>query len=78
MSNSAILWTVAGQAPLFTGFSRPEYWSVAMSYRRLSSQPREDVSYISCIGRQIVYWATREALQMITWMLLETLALIQK
>ena len=27
MSNSAILWTVARQAPLSTEFSRQEYWS---------------------------------------------------
>ena len=27
VSNSAILWTVAHQAPLFMGFSRQEYWS---------------------------------------------------
>ena len=27
MSDSAILWTVTGPAPLSIGFSRPEYWS---------------------------------------------------
>ena len=27
MSNSAALWTIARQAPLFLGFSRQEYWS---------------------------------------------------
>ena len=27
MSDSAILWTVAHQAPLFMGFSRQEYWN---------------------------------------------------
>ena len=27
MSDSAIPWTVARQAPLSMGFSRPEYWS---------------------------------------------------
>ena len=27
MSDSATLWTVAGQAPLSVGFSRQEYWS---------------------------------------------------
>ena len=27
MSNSETLWTVAHQAPLFTGFSRQKYWS---------------------------------------------------
>ena len=32
----AILWTVTGQAPQFMGFSRPEYWSVAKPYHRVS------------------------------------------
>ena len=27
MSDSATLWTVAHQAPLFMGFSRQEHWS---------------------------------------------------
>ena len=27
MSDSAILWTVASQAPLSMGYSRQEYWS---------------------------------------------------
>ena len=27
MSDSATLWTIAHQAPLSMGFSRPEYWS---------------------------------------------------
>ena len=27
MSDSATLWTVACQAPLYMGFSRQEYWS---------------------------------------------------
>ena len=27
MSDSASLWTIAGQAPLSMGFSRQEYWS---------------------------------------------------
>ena len=76
-----ILWAVAGEAPQFMGFSKPEYWSVAMPNHRVSSQPRDwtRVSYISWIGRHILYhWATREALQMIAWLLLEILALIQK
>ena len=35
-------WTVAHQAPLPMGFSRPEYWSgVAMPSSRGSSQPRD-------------------------------------
>ena len=27
VSNSVTPWTVAHQAPLFMGFSKPEYWS---------------------------------------------------
>ena len=37
-------WTVVGQAPLSTGFSRQEYWSgywVAIPSSRGSSQPRD-------------------------------------
>ena len=28
VSSSVTPWTVAHQAPLFMGFSKPEYWSV--------------------------------------------------
>jgi len=47
-------WTVALQAPL--SMVRILEW-VAISYTRGSSQPRDPtcVSYISCIGRQILY-----------------------
>ena len=53
-----ILWTVACQAPLVHGISRQEYWS------GLSCPPPRDlpnpgielhVSYVSCIGRQVLY-----------------------
>ena len=66
-------WTVARQAPLSMGFSRPEYWS------GLPCPPPEDLSnpgieptcLLHC--RQILYhWATGEALKMkqITWIVL--------
>ena len=54
-------WTVAHQAHLSMGFSRQKYWSVAISFCRGSSWPR-DPTCVSCIGKQILYhWATREA-----------------
>ena len=37
----ATSWTVGHQAPLSMGFSRQEYWSVALSSSRGSSQPRD-------------------------------------
>ena len=52
------LWTVACQAPLSMGVSRQEYWS------GLTCPPPGDlpqsrdqiqVSYISCIGKRILY-----------------------
>ena len=66
-------WTVARQAPLSMGFSRPEYWS------GLPCPPPEDLSdpeiKPTCLlhYRQILYhWATGEALKMkqITWIVL--------
>ena len=39
MSDSATPWTVARQFPL-TIFPRQEYWSVAISFSRRSSQPK--------------------------------------
>ena len=42
------LWTVAHQAPLSMGFSRQEYWS------GLPCPGIEPVSFVSCIGRQIL------------------------
>ena len=48
------LWTVACQAPLSRGLPR------------LPTQGLFHVSYISCIGRRIIYsWATRETLKII-------------
>ena len=51
-------WTVAYQAPLSMGFSRQEYWSgLPCPPPEESSQPsnRSQVSYVSCIGRQVLY-----------------------
>ena len=54
----ATLWTVARQAPLSMGIlqARILEW-VAMPYSRGSSWPRDQthVSYISCIGRWVLY-----------------------
>ena len=49
-------WTIARQAPLSMGFSGQEYW-VAMPFSKGSSQPRDQihVSYVSCIGKQVLY-----------------------
>ena len=51
-----ILWTIASQAPLSMGFSRQENEWVAMPSSKRSSQPRDrtSISYISCIGRQVL------------------------
>ena len=52
------LWSIAYQAPLSMGFSRQEYWS-GLPFPLLGgfSQPRCRIqaSYISCIGRQVLY-----------------------
>ena len=52
----AALWTVAHQAPLSMGFSRQDT-GVAMPCSRGSSWPmnRTQVSYVSCIDRQVLY-----------------------
>ena len=58
VSDSATLWTVARQAPLFMGFSRQEYWSgLPCPAPGESSQPRDQtsVSHVSCICRQVLY-----------------------
>ena len=51
------LWTVACQSPLSVGFSRSEYWSGLPCPSSGFSQPRDwtCVSYVSCIGRQVLY-----------------------
>ena len=54
----AMLRTVALQALQSMGFSRQEYWSrLPFSSSRGSSQPRyrTRVSYVSCIGRKVLY-----------------------
>ena len=59
LSNSATPWTVAHQAPLSMGFlqARILEW-VAMPSSVGSSQPRDQtqVSYVSCIGRPVLYY----------------------
>ena len=63
MSDSVTLWTVSRQVPLSVGFwqeyciqARIPQW-VAFPCSRVSSQPRNrtHVSYISCLGRQVLY-----------------------
>ena len=46
----AIPWILAHQAPLPMGFSRQEYWSGLHAL----TQGLTCVSYISCIGRQVL------------------------
>ena len=47
-----IPWTVARQAPLFTKFSRPEYWKwVAVPFSRVSSQPKDRTQVSRITGR---------------------------
>ena len=57
---------VAQQAPLFMRFSRQEYWNVLTclsEWDLLNLGIRTRISYVSCIGRQILnHWATREIL----------------
>ena len=51
-------WTAAHQVPLSMGFSRQGCSSgVAIPSFRRSSQPRDQshISYVSCIGRQVLY-----------------------
>ena len=56
MSNSATLGNVAGKVPLSMGFSKNLEWVARLSSRG-SSQPRVQThtSYVSCIGRQLLY-----------------------
>ena len=51
-------WTVAQQASLSMGFPRQEYWKISSS--RGSSWLKEGthVSWVSCIGRWILYHCT--------------------
>ena len=65
------LWSIACQAPLSMGFSRQEYWSgIAMPSSGGSSRPRDGtrVSYVSCIGKRVLYHhATWEASSQTYW-----------
>ena len=57
-------WTAAGEAPLSVGFSRQEYWMVAMSSSRSSSPSRDrtHISHVSVLaGRFLTTSATWEA-----------------
>ena len=73
LSDSATLWAVACQAPLSKEFLRQEYWGeLPFAFSKGSSQLRAwtHVSYISCIGRQILYHCTtREALTNRAWVI---------
>ena len=55
----AIRWAKVREAPLSTGFSRPEYWSIAIPFSRGSSWRRNR----TCIaGEFFTFWATCEAI----------------
>ena len=61
VSDSATLWTVALQAPLFTGFSRQEYWSgLPCPPPGDLPQPRDRVESPASQADSY-HWATREA-----------------
>ena len=68
----ATLWTVASQAPLSVGFSRQEHWSgVPLS-------PPGDlpcISYVSCIGKQVLYELPHKWYYMVFVSLLLTLSM---
>ena len=58
MSNCVAPWTVGHQAPLSMGFSRQEYRSwlpFPSPGDLLRPRPRDRISYVSCVGRQILY-----------------------
>ena len=44
------LWTVAHQAPPSMGFFRQEYWWVAISFSKGSSQPRDQTQVSRIAG----------------------------
>ena len=54
---SAALWTLARQAPLSVGFSRPEHWSgfPCPCSGDLPDPGTEPASRVSCVGRQVRY-----------------------
>ena len=49
------LWTVSCQAPLSVGFSRQEYWSGLISRGPSWLRDWTHVSYVSCIGKWVLY-----------------------
>ena len=53
----AVLWTAASQAPLSTRFSRQEHCSGChfLLHGIAPTQDRTGISYVSCIGRGILY-----------------------
>ena len=56
MSDSAIPWTVAHQAPLSMGFSRQEWSGLpCLPPGDLPDLGTENVFYVSCIGRRVFY-----------------------
>ena len=59
-------WTVACQAPLSMEFSRQELEWAAISSFRGSSQPR-DWTWVSCIGRQILYHLSLQGRIVLLW-----------
>ena len=48
-------WTVAHQAPLSLGFSRQEYYLPCPPPGHLPNPEIEPMSYVSCIGRWVLY-----------------------
>ena len=55
-------WTVAYQAPQSMELSRQEYWEwIAISFSRVSSQPRDWIQVSRTAGRRFTVWATRGA-----------------
>ena len=58
LDSFATQWTVACQAPLSMEFPRQEYWS-GLPFPSPASWPR-DQTCVSCIGRILNSWTTRE------------------
>ena len=67
MSDSAIQWPVACQAPLFMGFSRQEYWS-GLPFPSLGNCPDQgsNPSFPHC--RQILYHLSKRETKLICLM----------
>ena len=63
VSDSAIPWTIARQAPLSMEFSRQENWSgLSFPSPGDSSQSRDEAQVSCSLSRFFTFWATREAL----------------